>query len=243
MRVNRPGEPQGAATARAPVERSTSVSVPLLRSVIEQLGDEDRRWVILDLGPARPIMLDMLSGHRVRLDIADLTDDIERAPGPAEGSRLIDLPAVRKPEPVDFVLCWDLLNYLDRKTLARLMAQVAMRCRAGALVHALIVYSERVMCRQPGQLVPTDAGTLSTPAPGGPERAAPRYSPEDFATAMPDYAVDRVRLLGNGMQEYLFKTRSLRDPLNPTASIGTASEPAPRSPKHGSTRGGRGASK
>jgi hypothetical protein len=236
MRVNRPGEPQGAATARAPVERSASVSVPLLRSVMEQLA-EDRRWVVLDLGPARPIMLDLLSDHRVRLDIADLTHEIERAAAdPPDDVRRVELPPVRNPEPADIVFCWDLLNYLDRKSLANLMAQVATRCRAGALVHALIVYSERVMSRRPGQLVPTDAGTLSTPAPGGPERAAPRYSPEDLAVAMPDYAVDRVRLLGNGMQEYLFKTRAVRDALNPTP-IGAASRTAPRRTPRGSTRG------
>ena len=217
----RPGEPQGAATARAPAEKSTTVSAPLFRSVLERLA-EDRRWTVLDLGPARPVMLEVFAGSRVRLDIADLTDDIERAVYP------VDLPAMRDAEPADIVFCWDVLNYLDRPGIARLMAQVASRCRAGALVHALIVYSERVMQALPGQFMPLDSGTLRTLDRREPDRAAPRYSPEDLAIAMPDYAVDRVLLLGNGMQEYLFRTRVVRDAPNPPAPSDVPPGPARR---------------
>lgn len=223
MRVHRSTEPQGAATARAPFERSASVSAPLFRSLIERLA-EDRRWAILDLGAAHPLTLALLNGYRVRLDIADLTHDVERA-GACGGSMEFagsDLPPICNAEPADIVFCWDLLNYLDSTSLTSLMAGVAARCRAGACVHALIVYSERLMHGKPGQVVPIDAGTLMTLDSAAPDRMAPRYSPEDLARAMPDYTVDRVRLLGNGMQEYLFRTRTLRDALSPAPVIGTA---------------------
>jgi len=218
MRATRVGEPQGAATARAPREATATISAPLLRSLVDRLAD-DRRWVILDLGAARPETLDLLSGYRCRIDIADLTEEIERY-GTAAGSETllsdIVLPPVRNPEPADMVLCWDLLNYLDRSALSRLMTQIAARCRAGALVHALIVYSERDMHDQPGRYAPVDAGTLLDVARSDGRRHAPRYSTETLTLAMPDYTVERVRLLANGMQEYLFKTRPLRDALGDT---------------------------
>ena len=222
MRVNRLGEPQGAATARARHEKSTSISAPLFRSLTDQLA-EDRRWVILDLGAAHPETLALLNGVRCRLDIADLTQDIERVSASIAGeatSTAVTLPDVRDPEPADIVLCWDILNYLDRDALSALMAQIAARCRPGALVHALIVYSERVMHGRPGEYLPADAGTLLDSAPDAPEVLAPRYSTEALSQAMPDYTVDRVRLLSNGMQEYLFKTRSLRKGLGPPPNVG-----------------------
>jgi hypothetical protein len=37
------------------------------------------------------------------------------------------------------------------------------------------------------------------------EIKAPRYSPEDLSRMPGHYAVDRARLLANGMQEYLFQ--------------------------------------
>jgi hypothetical protein len=221
MRANRPGEPQGAATARAPYDKPASISAPLFRTLIEQLP-EDRRWVILDIGAAHPATLELLNGYRCRLDIADLTEDVERLAdgvgGEASGAGLT-LMEMRNPEPADIVFCWDFLNYLNADALAALMAQIAARCRAGALVHALIAYSERVMHTRPGQYLPVDAGTLLDSAKTAPTRIAPRYSTEALSQAMPDYTVERVRLLSNGMQEYLFKTRSLRDALGPAPEL------------------------
>jgi len=241
MCATRVGEPQGAATARAPREATATIGAPLLRSLIEPLA-EDRRWRILDLGAARPETLDLLSGFRCRVDIADLTEEVERHSGSSAPHALVDdivLPLVRDPEPADIVLCWDLLNYLDRNALSRLMAQIAARCRAGALVHALIVYSERVMHDQPGQYALVDAGTLLDRARSPGTRPAPRYSTEALSLAMPDYTVERVRLLVNGMQEYLFRTRPLRDALvdaSPAAAYG--SKPIRRGRAGGLARAG-----
>jgi hypothetical protein len=113
-----------------------------------------------------------------------------------------------------------------------------MRCRAGALVHALVIYSERVMHDRPGQLVPLDAGTLIDVAAAKPARPAPRYSTEALAEAMPEFKVERVRLLGNGMQEYLFKTRGARAPLEAVRmpQILTWLRMRPRGVRHGSER-------
>jgi hypothetical protein len=61
------------------------------------------------------------------------------------------------------------------------------------------------MPQQPSCFVPIDEQRIANVAPAQPERDAPRYSPEDLAICMPRYAVDRARLLKNGMQEFLFR--------------------------------------
>jgi len=219
MRGHRPDEPRGAATARARFEQPKTVTAGLFRSLIDGLSD-DRRWVILDLGPVHQRTLALLEGKRCMLSVVDLASEIDgRGSVHAdECAEMLALPPIRNAERVDVVFCWDLLNYLDRESLRALMATVAERCRSGALVHAFVVYSERVMHDRPGQLVPVDAGTFIDVAGETPTRPAPRYSTEALTEAMPDYTVERVRLLGNGMQEYLFKIRSVRGAVDEGAA-------------------------
>jgi len=207
MRAHSVSDPLGAATARVQFETPRTVNVPLFRSLIEVL-DQDRRWVVLDLGPARPQTVALLGRFRCRLDIADLmladsladTDDRVLA-----GELAAQLGAIQHPEPTDIALCWDFLNYLEPGQITTLMRSVAARCRPGALVHALIVYSDRLMQQCPAQLVPIDEGRLFNRSTAKPERIAPRYSPEELCNCMPGFSVERARLLTNGMQEYLFR--------------------------------------
>ena len=187
---------------------SSTINVPLFRSLIQALA-EDRRWVVLDLGAARPQTIALLSRYRCRLDIADLGDAAETRAGQGESVHWaesgLSLRGIRSPEPTDIVFCWDFLNYLEPDQLTTLMASIATRCGSGALVHALIVYSDRRMQQWPGQWVPIDDGSLLNLSTAPPERRAPRYSHEDLRSSMPTYAIERVRLLANGMQEYLFR--------------------------------------
>jgi hypothetical protein len=85
------------------------------------------------------------------------------------------------------------------------MECIANRGRPGTLVHALVYYSARRMPARPSSFLPVDEQHIEIVAPGDAQRDAPRYSPEDLATCMPRYAVDRARLLRNGMQEFLFR--------------------------------------
>jgi hypothetical protein len=208
MRARSSSEPMRAATARASYENPALVRSPLFSSLTEKLA-EDRRWVILDIGAVRPETVAVLSDFRCRLDIADLGQAINTLAASTEDSRLdyfvAALPAPRSPEPVDMVLTWDYLNYLDRDAIAALMAEVARRCRRGALVHALIVYSERLMQQQPGEFVAANADHILNRSTAKADRIAPRYSPDDLTRCMQGYKTERVRLLANGMQEYLFK--------------------------------------
>jgi hypothetical protein len=112
---------------------------------------------------------------------------------------------LRRRESTDLIFCWDLSNYLKRPALTAVMEAIAIRSRPGSLAHALVYYSARRMPQTPSIFVPLDDQRVMNVGPPQPERDAPRYSPEDLASCMPRYAVDRARLLKNGMQEFLFR--------------------------------------
>jgi hypothetical protein len=108
-------------------------------------------------------------------------------------------------EATDLVLCWDMLNYLERPALKAVMSHIAKRGKVGTLVHALIFYSHTHMPSQPGCYVPQADNSLSDVATSLDERPAPRYSPDDLKQCLSDYSIERAMLLGNGMQEFLFR--------------------------------------
>ena len=207
MRVYSSSRPLGAAAARAEPETSAIVNVSLFRTLVQSLG-EDRRWVVMDLGAVRSQTIELLNQYRCRLDIADLADGIEALSKSDDPARFADDVAALLPahsgEPTDVVFCWDFLNYMERDVLTALMAVIAARCRPGAQLHALIAYSQPLMQQRPGQFVPVDEGHIKDLSLAEPTRTAPRYSTEDLRSCLPDFSVERVRLLGNGMQEYLF---------------------------------------
>jgi hypothetical protein len=207
MRVHGSSNPLGAGSARPELETSAVVNVSLFSALVERLAEE-RRWVVLDLGAAQPQTIALLSPYRCRLDIGDIAEGVDGLGDSGEEDQLSDDVAALLPahpgELTDIVFCWDFLNYMDKSVMSALMANIAARCRPGALVHALIAYSQPLMQQRPGQFVPIDQGHLRDVSGEEPSRIAPRYSTEDLKACMPDFSVDRMRLLGNGMQEYLF---------------------------------------
>ncbi len=199
----------GRATARPPLETSSELNAPLFRLLADQLGDGSRR-VVLDLGAASTSMLSMLGRSPCRVEIADLmrADEVARlnAAEPEDMAFLAEslLPRHDPSYPVDIVLCWDLPNYLQPIALSALMKAIVTRSRPGAIAHALVVYSERSMPEQPARFVPVDGYRLANRSTSSSEIAAPRFTSEALNQHMGGFTIDRVRLLANGMQEYLF---------------------------------------
>jgi hypothetical protein len=198
------------AAAQALSGASDPVRAPLFRSLVERMEDGGR-WVILDLGPARPQNIELFGRFRCRLEIADLAADLDAlVPAEDAGEEALKeqiegaLPA-RNPEPVDIVFCWDLLNYLQPAILPALSSRLAARALPGTLVHALVAYRDPLMPAQPGGFFPVDGEHLTRRNAGPDERPAPRYSPEQLGNAFRDFSIERAILLGNGMQEFLFR--------------------------------------
>jgi len=119
-------------------------NAPLFGTLLKGL-ESGGRCVVLDLGAARAQTITLVSRYRCRLEIADLSAGLEQLNAETEAGRMLQLvdallPAPRD-EPFDAVLCWDMLNYLERPALKALMARIAVRSRPGTNVHALIVYA------------------------------------------------------------------------------------------------------
>jgi hypothetical protein len=184
-------------------------NAPMFRNLVERMQDDARR-VVLDLGPARPETVASFGRFRCRLDIADLSGDIDTLNAISEPELLRQVVTAvlppRRAEKSNVVLCWDLLNYLQPGTITALMREVRERLAPDALVHALIVYSGKTMAARPARIVPDDQDRLLYFPQSAQESPAPRYSPEVLARCMPGYAVERAMLLRNGMQEFLFRS-------------------------------------
>ena len=191
-----------------PQAEPEALNAPLFHSLLQRL-EGGKRWIVLDLGSARSDTIRTFSRFRCRLDVVDLADELDslrEVTDPRALRQRIEAALPRRgTEATDIVLCWDLINYLSQPALTAVMESIAMRCRSGALAHGLVYYSTRTMPARPGCFVPVDDQRLANMAQPGPERPAPRYSPEDLARCMPRYTVERGCLLRNGMQEFLFR--------------------------------------
>ena len=183
-------------------------NAPLFRSLIENLSRRER-WVVLDLGAARTQTIALFRDCRCRMDIADIADevnDLNAITEPQLAQETVEslLPKGNE-EATDLVLCWDIMNYLERPALQAVMSRIAARAGPGTLVHALIFYSHTNMPLAPGSYVPQDDLSLIDLATSPGERPAPRYSPDDLKQCLPGYSIERAMLLSNGMQEFLFR--------------------------------------
>jgi hypothetical protein len=202
-----------AASAAREAPARAVINAPLFRGLVEGFENHpEDRHVVLDLGPARPETVALFGRFRCRLEIADIAEDLDEINGLEEPDELNEcLHTVLPPqhaETADLVLCWDLLNYLERPALKALMYALQERLAPGARLHALIVYADARMPARPARIVPGDGG-LEHDVSGDPAaRPAPRYSPDELARLASGYTVEHARLLRNGMQEFLFNRRS-----------------------------------
>jgi hypothetical protein len=196
------------APERVRPPEAIGVSAPLYRRLVEPMEDGARR-VILDLGPARAETVAAFRPFRCRLDIADLAHQVDSLNAAETAGERRDILCrvlpVRRAEPTNVVLCWDLLNYLARPALTSLMTEILARLAPDAQVHALITYSTPRMSARPARIFPGEDHRLVHAPVTAEEKPAPRYTPDDLTRCMPGYVVDRAALLRNGMQEFLFR--------------------------------------
>ncbi|MCK8514870.1 hypothetical protein M0534_00795 [Methylonatrum kenyense] len=181
----------------------------LLQATIDSLEAGERR-VILDLGGAQPGSLDLLSGFRCRYCIGDVLDDLMRLDARQEPVSLDAVIDELLPASVfgnaDLVLCWQLLDYLETPVLEALGRRLRHLLASGGLIHAITEYSASDM---PDPMHPLfldrDGAVRYASVRSGSRRPAPRHAPAELQKRLGGLQMERAVLLGNGMQEYLFR--------------------------------------
>jgi hypothetical protein len=191
-------------------EHQPGLAAPLFAQVIGDL-DVEKRLTVLDLGNVRAGTVALFSEFRCRLDIANLPDalplprDLE---DPEVRHRaLASVFTVHESEALDLILCWNLLNYLERDDISYLISLLAPRFKPSTRVHALMEYASPLMPATPGAWVPDENARLHASQVDEEQVDSPRYKPKELERLMPQVKPERTVLLGNGLQEFLFIPR------------------------------------
>lgn len=169
---------------------------------------------VLDLGPALGRNVQFLSAFISKLFIADLHGTLRSQVGRsaldrAKLDRILkrDLPPTQQ-SPIDLILVWDLLNYLDREQVTTLGRHLAKLCRRDSLVLALLS-TQQTIPELPGQYWMLDPETLRYENDSRRQRRSPGYKEPDLEKMMPAFEVETSYLLRSGVQEYVLTTRSV----------------------------------
>ncbi len=193
--------------------RPETIRAPLFARLVESFDDQ-RRHVILDLGRARAGTVELFGHYRCRLDVVDLPSMLDQMPrGEDQTEEALAAWLERQLPPAgsegaDLVLCWNLLNYLPLKAIELLSGLLTSRTAPGARLHALIEYSATRMPTRPPSFAPSGLELMADPAPGSETVPAPRYTPKALEKRLPGFVSDQTMLLGNGMQEFLYRRQS-----------------------------------
>ncbi len=190
--------------------RKAGLGAPLFEQAIREI-DPERRLVVLELGTIRSGTVALFTPYRCRLDVADLQTCLPLLAdaGEAEDRRDHLAACLQWPdeEPIDLVLCWNLLNYLQRDDISMIAELLEPRLTSQSRIHALMEYASPLMPATPGCWIPDADCRLHASQVDEEQIDAPRYKPKELERLMPQLAPERTVLLGNGFQEYLFRLR------------------------------------
>ena len=186
------------------------LGAPLFEQAISEL-DPEKRVVVLDLGMVRSGTVELFSAYRCRLDVVSLPASLSQLASRDEAEdrkaclgRLFD---TQEREPLDLILCWNLLNYLQRADIRDLLELLAPRLKYGTRLHALVEYASPLMPATPGFWIPDMNARLHASQVDQEQTESPRYKPKELERMMPQLGPERTVLLGNGLQEYLFRSQ------------------------------------
>lgn len=183
-----------------------SLGLQALCRTIEAVGTCD----ILELGPARAANVTFWSRHHPSIYVADLRSSLPLPDLPAsEDSEFVDpdwdqmlrLPAGRT---YNFVLTWDLLNYLELPAVAGIIGYLKRFCRPGTILFALI-FDQKQMPEKIALYDIVDESHLQYEFVSSVMRSCPRHHPHALEGVMGRFKVSESFRLRNGVIEYLFQ--------------------------------------
>jgi hypothetical protein len=197
---------RGAGAPGSGRQRQQSLLFPSLFGKI----DGDRRFRILDVGPAFPETLDFFSVYRCRLHFAALYEEpvVLEGPGDLEHGELVTLfrklLAVEEGSAFDLVLLWDLPNYLDDRALAAFSEALAPYLHARTLGHAFAVRTQETRL-QPRWYGIDEKHLFTVREPWTPQARFHPHSQAILINLLTCFSIDRGMLLPDGRLEVAMK--------------------------------------
>jgi len=211
---------QSWRTARAKGSREYhSLALP---GLVARL-DGERKFRVLDLGPAHGLTVEFFSRFSCKLYIADLyrtlqsyrIEPVDDEEEDEEDDRLSKIFSELLPyDPYtrfDLVLAWDLLNYLEPREIEALSRRLGRFSHAATRLFAMIAIHQEIPARPCGFKI-RDSETLEYDTVTSETRSAPRHKEPTLRRLMPGFEVGSTCVLRNGLQEYVFIFSGLTTP-------------------------------
>ena len=179
-----------------------------LREIVSRLRLPGRK-VVLDLGRPCSENVRFFSSRNCKLFISDFFDCLsEEGAAARQGrsafkeacSRLLSFP---QGTTFDYILAWDLLNYLRMSEVEVLAKHLLGYCTAGTRMMALLSIYQRIpdepfrFSAMDGERVRYESATLA-------QRESPRHEEPRLLQCMGHFEVETSLLLRHGMREYCF---------------------------------------
>lgn len=189
------------------LEPKTSTSLAL--NVLYYQLRYEKKYHILDLGPALGANVDFFSQFSCKIYIEDLYHTLNSFDyfSPEDGftyQAVFEylLPYTHNTR-FDIIMAWDIFNYLERDEFKSLISHLGNFCHKGTLLFSLISTRKHIP-EKPTTFRIVDQENLQYQIGSSVLRLCPGYQQTDLNHLMPHFRVCNSFLLRNGFKEYLF---------------------------------------
>ena len=201
-------EPSKARVTPSSTHSEVHISLAL-NVLFHQIRRKDRKYNILDLGPAFSANVDFFSQFLCSIQIEDFYRTLNSFDffSPENGvnyDAIYDyLLPYSKNSHFDVILTWDIFNYLERDQFKYLVRHLSKFCRSGTLLLALISTLKHIP-ENPINFKIVDSQSLIYQTSSTVLLPCPQYQETDLNQLMSSFRVCNSFLLRHGMKEYLF---------------------------------------
>lgn len=170
----------------------------------------DKRYNILDLGPAVPTNLELYSQFASKIYIEDFYRSVSSGEllGETEAETLEKILPFSSGTKFEVILCWDVLNYLSRENLAQFADYLSKFCAPKALLLSMFYTNPEMpgsaSCFRVKGMGVNRAVEIVVERGSSSEKPAPRYTQSDIKKYMPQLELLNSYLLRYGFREELF---------------------------------------
>jgi len=201
-------------------EERYSINSPLLFGALAAL-DPEKRIEVMDLSPANPQLIEYFNQYHCKLylpacrdALLELTSRNQAAETEDEAKPVLDAEVrsclqtgTEINMPLNVILLWDLPNYLDKRVLSELIAQLAKFSDPNTVLH-IYIHTRQSMPDRPADYRLMPDNRIMAKMPGQWHTDCPMYYQELLHKVMAPFRVVRGMLLSNGLQEYILRPQA-----------------------------------